>query len=193
MSNVTGQPRRKIDIHTHILPMQCPNWNEVFGGDGWITIVREANGETNMRNSDGSLFRKVDKNCFCPETRIEECDRDNVAIQVLSTVPGTGFNYNKPDDQALTVAKFLNDDIAQVVAAHSDRFVGMETVGVGNLFIAKMLWCKQLCAQYRCKTWIWQCWSCDAPWRNCTWWGCRSGLTLWTRLSTTQSTNRSGR
>lgn len=81
-----------------------------------------------MRNSDGSLFRKVERNCFCPDTRIQECDRDNVAVQVLSTVPGIGFNYEKDAQKALKVGVFLNDHIAEVCAAHPDRFVALCTV-----------------------------------------------------------------
>jgi aminocarboxymuconate-semialdehyde decarboxylase len=70
----------------------------------------------------------VERNCFCPQTRIEECDRDGVTIQVLSTVPGIGFNYSKLPERALQVGQFLNDHIAEVVAQHPDRFIGLCTV-----------------------------------------------------------------
>ena len=36
---------RKIDLHTHILPPTCPDWNKEFGADGWLTIVTDP--ETN--------------------------------------------------------------------------------------------------------------------------------------------------
>ena len=36
---------RKIDLHTHILPPNCPDWNVEFGETGWIKIVTDP--ETN--------------------------------------------------------------------------------------------------------------------------------------------------
>ena len=77
-----------------------------------------------MLNSDGSFFRAIDENCYCASTRIEECDRDHIKIQVLSAVPGTGFNYDKKAENANRVAQFLNDHIAQVVADGNGRFIG---------------------------------------------------------------------
>ena len=32
-----GRPR-KIDVHTHIIPREWPNWNERFGYTGWLQI-----------------------------------------------------------------------------------------------------------------------------------------------------------
>jgi aminocarboxymuconate-semialdehyde decarboxylase len=118
----------RVDIHTHIMPRTWPNWNERFGYDGWLTIEHDANGQARMLNSDGSLFRVVDENCWSPFSRIEECDDKNVTIQVLSTIPGTGFNYTVPAADALVVAEFLNDHIRDVVKENPKRFVGLGTV-----------------------------------------------------------------
>jgi aminocarboxymuconate-semialdehyde decarboxylase len=81
-----------------------------------------------MYKSDGTLFRVVERNCYCPETRIAECNSTDVSIQVLSTVPGIGFNYTAPAKDALTVAKYLNDHISQLVGKYPTRFVGLGTI-----------------------------------------------------------------
>jgi aminocarboxymuconate-semialdehyde decarboxylase len=48
-------------------------------------------------------------------------------VQVLSTVP-VMFSYWAKPDHGLEVARFLNDDLAGVVARHPDRFVGLGTL-----------------------------------------------------------------
>ena len=45
-------------------------------------------------------FRDVTKNCWDPHTRIEECDKTKVDVQVLSTVPVMFSYWAKPKDTA---------------------------------------------------------------------------------------------
>jgi aminocarboxymuconate-semialdehyde decarboxylase len=132
---MTGAGRR-IDIHTHILPESWPNWNEQFGYDGWLTIQSNGDGTAHMMNSDGSLFRVIEQNCWCGVKRIEECDAKSVTIQVLSTVPGIGFNYKFPAPDALVVAKFLNDHLCGVVKANPSRFIGLGTIPLQDVGLA---------------------------------------------------------
>jgi len=127
---------RRIDIHTHILPESWPNWNERFGYDGWLTIRSNGDGTAQMMNSDGSLFRVIEQNCWCGKQRIVDCDEKNVTIQVLSTVPGIGFNYNFPAKDALVVAEFLNDHLSGVVKENPSRFIGLGTIPLQDVGLA---------------------------------------------------------
>lgn len=136
MSSLLESKARKIDIHTHILPPTWPNWNERFGYGGWLTMTNNGDGTARMLNSDGSIFRVVEENCWCGEKRITECDEKNVTIQVLSTVPGIGFNYNVPAADALVVAQFLNDHLSGVVKENPTRFLGLGTVPMQDVNIA---------------------------------------------------------
>lgn len=81
-----------------------------------------------MIDGDGSAFRSIDANCWCAATRNAECLNADVDIQVLSTVPGIGFNYWAQPEDALEVAKFINDDMAAVVKASPQCFVALGTV-----------------------------------------------------------------
>lgn len=73
--------KMKIDLHTHIIPEHWPDWNKEFGYGGWLTI-RHDNDGAKLINEDGSLFRAVDRNCWCPMRRLEECDATGVTMQV---------------------------------------------------------------------------------------------------------------
>lgn len=117
----------KIDVHTHILPREIPNWKDSFGYGGFIGLDHYKPCCARMVRDDGTQFRDVEENCWDPETRIVECDASGVDVQVLSTVP-VMFNYwAKPNDGA-EIARFLNDHIADIVHRFPRRFVGLGSV-----------------------------------------------------------------
>jgi aminocarboxymuconate-semialdehyde decarboxylase len=115
-----------IDIHTHILPREWPNLAERYGYGGFVRLVHEQPGCARMMVDDRD-FRTVEQNCWCPQTRIDDCDRQNVDVQVLSTVPVMFSYWAKPKD-ALDLSRLLNDHIAEIVRQYPHRFIGLGTV-----------------------------------------------------------------
>ncbi len=115
-----------IDIHTHILPRTWPDLAERYGYGGFVKLIHERPGCARMV-IDGRDFRTVDENCWSPEVRIRECDRDKVDVQVLSTVPVMFSYWARPRD-AWDLSRLLNDHIAEVVRQHPQRFVGLGTL-----------------------------------------------------------------
>jgi aminocarboxymuconate-semialdehyde decarboxylase len=73
------------------------------------------------------VFREITDNVWEPARRLEEMDRDNVSMQVLSTVPVMFSYWAKPAD-ALDLSRRLNDHIAEVVRANPARFTGLATI-----------------------------------------------------------------
>ena len=125
----------KIDIHTHILPKDIPNWKEKFGYGGFITLDHYKPCCARMLRDDGVAFRDVEDNCWRAEKRIEECDVAGVNVQVLSTVPVMLSYWAKPRDGA-EVARFLNDHIAETVSECPLRFIGLGTVPMQDTALA---------------------------------------------------------
>ena len=117
----------KIDVHTHILPRDIPNWKDKFGYGGFITLDHYRSCAAHMVGDDGKQFRDIEENCWEPITRIHEMDSIGVGVQVLSTVPVMFSYWAKPADGA-EIARFLNDHIAEVVGEFPLRFVGLGTV-----------------------------------------------------------------
>ncbi|MBX7174261.1 MAG: amidohydrolase [Pyrinomonadaceae bacterium] len=125
----------KIDIHTHILPRDIPRWKEKFGYGGFITLDHHKPCCARMLKDDGKFFREIEDNCWSPEKRIEECDAQNLNVQVLSTVP-VMFNYWTKSEDGAETSKFLNDGIAEIVEKYPKRFIGLGTVPMQDVGLA---------------------------------------------------------
>jgi aminocarboxymuconate-semialdehyde decarboxylase len=76
---------------------------------------------------DGKLFREIEADTWDPDVRLSDCNRCDVDVQVLSTVPVMFSYWAKPADTA-DLAKILNDHIAGVVNRYPKRFVGLGTL-----------------------------------------------------------------
>jgi aminocarboxymuconate-semialdehyde decarboxylase len=125
----------KIDIHTHILPKEIPNWKGKFGYGGFIQLEHSGPGCARMLKDDGYFFREINSNCWSPEKRIEEIDAQGVNVQVLSTVPVMFSYWAKPADGA-EIACILNDNIAETVNEFPLRFIGLGTVPLQDAKLA---------------------------------------------------------
>jgi len=135
----------KIDVHTHILPKDIPNWKDKFGYGGFITLDHHRPCCARMLKDDGKFFREIEDNCWSPVKRIEEMDGFGVDVQVLSTVPVMFSYWTEPKDGA-DIARFLNDGIAEIVAEFPQRFVGLGTLPMQDtdLALKELERCKQI-------------------------------------------------
>lgn len=130
-----------IDLHTHILPESWPDLASRYGYGGWVALQHHAPCRARMM-IDGRSFREITDNCWSPATRLAECDRDGVHVQVLSTVPVMFSYWAKPADAA-DLSRILNDHLAETVAQHPRRFVGLGTLPLqdADLAIAELTRC----------------------------------------------------
>lgn len=116
----------KIDLHTHILPRDWPDLDAKYGYNGFVRLDHYKPCCARMMIGD-RVFREITDNVWDPLQRIEECDRDGISMQVLSTVPVMFSYWAKPAD-ALDLSRRLNDHIADVVRDHPERFAGLATI-----------------------------------------------------------------
>lgn len=134
-----------IDIHTHILPKDIPNFKEKFGYGGFIHLDHHKPCCAKMMRDDGKFFREIEDNCWSAEQRMKECDEHKVHVQVLSTVPVMFSYWAKPKD-CLEVSVFLNNHIADIVKKYPKRFIGLATVPLQDVSLAiqELKRCKEI-------------------------------------------------
>lgn len=123
-----------IDIHTHILPKNIPDWAKKFGYGEFIRLEHHKPCCARMMKGE-KFFREIEENCWAPETRVDECKRHGVHRQVLSTVPVMFSYWTKPQD-GLSISEFLNDDIANTVKKFPESFFGLGTVPMQDVRLA---------------------------------------------------------
>ncbi|MBU2664040.1 amidohydrolase [Actinoplanes bogorensis] len=116
---------RTIDIHGHvILPdtlpltagLMSPEMDPFtyYGGD-----------ETNAYQV--GHVREIMPQATDPVRRIADLDRMGIDVQAISVAPAGYFYWTDPA-LGLQLAQMQNDNLAKIVAAHPDRFVGLATV-----------------------------------------------------------------
>ena len=113
-------------MHTHIIPKHLPRWAEKFAYDGFIHLDHHKDGWARMMQGD-KFFREINENCWNPEVRINEYLEFKTQVQVVCTIPVLFAYFAKPED-GLEVAKFLNDDLADLVHKYPKNYIGLGTI-----------------------------------------------------------------
>lgn len=118
--------RLKIDMHTHIIPKHLPKFAEKFGYGDFIYLEHKEDGTADMIKGN-EFFRNIKPNCWDPELRIQEYTQFDTQVQVVCTIPVMFSYWAKPND-CLELSKFLNDDLANLVAKYPKNYIGLATL-----------------------------------------------------------------
>lgn len=110
-------------MHSHIIPKNLPDWEKKFGYEGFIRLEHHKPRWANMMQGD-NLFREINHNCWDPEVRINEYEKYTTQVQVVCTIPVLFAYFSKPKD-GLEVARFLNDDLANLVNKYPKKYIGL--------------------------------------------------------------------
>lgn len=134
----------KIDMHSHIIPKNLPNWTKKFGYGDFIFLEENEDRSANMMQG-GQFFRRIKENCWEEDLRITEYAQFNTPVQVVCTIPVLFSYWAKPKD-GLEVAEFLNDHIADLVARYPKNYIGLGTLPMQDteLAIQELERCKKI-------------------------------------------------
>ncbi len=124
----------KIDMHTHIMPETMPRWAEKFGYDGFIHLDHHKTGKARMMQG-AKFFREVKQNCWDPEIRIPEYAAFDTQVQVICTIPVLFAYFAKPE-HCMETSRYLNDQIAEIVAKYPKNYVGLATIPMQDAELA---------------------------------------------------------
>ena len=133
----------KIDTHSHIIPKHLPRFADKFGYGDFIYLDHHRPGYANMMKGD-VFFREIQANCWDPALRIREYASHHTQVQVVCTIPVMFSYWAKPQD-TLELSRFLNDELAAVVAAHPRHYIGLGTIPMqdATLAVQELQRCKE--------------------------------------------------
>ena len=124
----------KIDIHTHIIPENLNQITNDFSDNRHLKI-ESIDKNSALLIKDGILFRKIECNCWDYKRRIIDCNKSDVNLQVLSTIPVL-FSYWAEDKECLRLSEFLNNHISAVCDSEPNQFIGLGTIPMQNTNLA---------------------------------------------------------
>lgn len=109
-----------IDVHTHFVPQSFPR----YAGGGtdvpWPSMQPGECGQAHIVIS-GKLYRTVPETSWSAAPRMREMDEMKLARQVLSPMPEL-LSYWLPAAEARSLVRYLNEQLAELVAGHPERF-----------------------------------------------------------------------
>jgi len=115
-----------IDVHTHVVPENFPPYVGIGPDVPWPSMA-EAHACHRHVMISGKVYRTVSDGCWSVPRRIEDMNRTRVARQALSPMPEL-LSYWLPLEDAKVLIRYLNDQIAAMVARAPERFVGLGAV-----------------------------------------------------------------
>ena len=110
-------------MHSHIIPKNLPDWEKKYGYEGFIRLEHHKPSWANMMQGD-NFFREINHNCWDPEIRMNEYEKYATQVQVVCTIPVLFAYFSKPKD-GLEVARFLNDNLANLVNKYPKKYIGL--------------------------------------------------------------------
>ena len=118
-----------VDIHCHIHVPEADKMLQALSPDDTGRKMVDTNPITKEINT--ALQVAIRPKLTDPEVRLQDMDAQGVDVQAISTSP---FHYNYGYDPGFTrdTSRVVNDRIAEVVATHPDRFVGLGTAPLQN-------------------------------------------------------------
>lgn len=123
-----------IDVHTHFVPSSFPACPDVGAASHWPSMKCHGDCRGTIMTGD-KPFRELDDRSWNVSRRLEDMDRDGVAMQVLSPMPELLSYWIEPKGARL-ICEHGNAQIADMVAQQGTRFRGLGSVPMQDVGMA---------------------------------------------------------
>jgi len=115
-----------IDIHTHVVPENFPPYAGKGANVPWPSMVPAHACHRHVMIS-GKVYRTVADGSWSVPRRIEQMGEMGVTCQAISPMPEL-LSYWLPLDDAKSMVRYLNEQIAEMMVQAPGRFVGLGAV-----------------------------------------------------------------
>src|SRR6267378_4330394 len=133
-----------LDIHTHVVPENFPAYTGTGRDVPWPSMAPAHACHRHVMIS-GKVYRTVSDGSWSVPRRIEDMGAMRITRQAISPMPEL-LSYWLPLADAKVLIRFLNDQIAAMIAQAPERFVGLGAVPLQDIDAAmrELEYCKQL-------------------------------------------------
>jgi len=121
----SAAPGVTVDIHCHVLTPAADDLVKPLYHPESDPLFRFANAAT--REVNRQQGQSIRTRITSVEARLKEMNRQGIDMQAISPAPSQYYYWTDPE-LGRAAARLCNDNIAGIVAAHPQRFVGMGTV-----------------------------------------------------------------
>jgi len=109
---------RVVDVHTHYVPK---GWPDLGPGTPSLRVLTENDAVIML---GGKEFRRIQADCWDAGVRLADMSADGIDVQVVSPTP-VFFSYSRDVDQAVRIARILNDLALEICASARNRLMPM--------------------------------------------------------------------
>ena len=123
---MSSVPDAAIDIHTHVVPESFPPYAGARAGAAWPSMAPAEACHRHVMLS-GKVYRTVSDRSWDGAARCLDMDAQRVRRQVLSPMPEL-LSYWLDAADGAAMCRYLNEQIADMIARHPGRFFGLGAV-----------------------------------------------------------------
>jgi aminocarboxymuconate-semialdehyde decarboxylase len=120
-----------IDVHTHVVPHDFPAYARGAAELAWPSMVPAHDCHRHVMLS-GKIYRTVSDRCWDVHARTADMAGMRVDRQVLSPMPEL-LSYWLDGEDGAALSRFVNEQIAQMVAREPARFFGLGAVPLQDM------------------------------------------------------------
>lgn len=124
-----------VDAHTHWVPERFPAYVGARKGVAWPSMAPADSACDRHVMIEGRIYRTVPDACWDAGRRNEAMRATGVTHQVVSPMPEL-LSYWLAADDALSLTRFMNDELAAMVGADRMRFTGLGAVPLQDVELA---------------------------------------------------------
>ena len=124
-----------IDAHTHWVPQQFPTYVGRRKGVAWPSMAPADSACDRHVMIQEQVYRTVPDSCWDDARRTRDMNSTGVTHQVVSPMPEL-LSYWLAADDALSLTRFMNEELAAMVHASPGQFTGLGAVPLQDVDLA---------------------------------------------------------
>jgi len=123
-----------IDIHAHVVPAEFPRSLRSPGPADWPSMAAAQDCHRHVMIA-GKVYRTVSDRCWDVPKRIRDMDEMGLSLQAISPMPEL-LSYWMDARDGFDLLRYINDQMAEMVAASAGRLVALGGVPMQDLELA---------------------------------------------------------